>query len=122
MLWILAILMFAPIQLRAQTPRAAPHFEVHEASIRELQAAMAGNRVTAVQLVDAYLARIEAYDRGGAQLNSVLRLNPHARADAARLDSLRKAGTVYGPLHGIPILLKDNFSTRDAPTSGGSLA
>ncbi len=96
--------------------------EVTEASITDLQSAMAEGRTTAVGLVDAYLARIAAYDHAGPQINAIIRVNPRARADAARLDTERRAGRVRGPLHGIPIILKDNYDTRDMPTTAGSLA
>ena len=101
---------------------AAAPLDVHEATVAELQRAMADGRATSASLVDAYLARIGAYDQRGPQLNALIRLNPGARADARRLDGERRAGRVRGPLHGIPIILKDNFDTRDLPTSGGSLA
>ena len=106
--------------LHAQRP--APPFNVVEASVTELQDALRSTRLTSVQLVDAYLARIAAYDHAGPRLNSLIRLNPRARAEAAALDAERRAGTVRGPLHGIPIIVKDNYDTRDLPTSGGSLA
>ena len=96
--------------------------EVFEASITELQEAMSDGRVTAVQLVDAYLARISAYDQGGPALNSMVYLNPNARAQAAALDQERALRGARGPLHGIPIILKDNYDTADLPTSGGSIA
>ena len=96
--------------------------EVFEASIPDLQEAMADGRVTAVQLVDAYLARISAYDREGPALNSMVYLNPNARAQAAALDQERALRGARGPLHGIPIILKDNYDTADLPTSGGSIA
>ena len=96
--------------------------EVFEASIPDLQEAMEDGRVTAVQLVDAYLARISAYDQGGPALNSMIRLNPNARAQAAALDQERALRSTRGPLHGIPIILKDNYDTADLPTSGGSIA
>ena len=96
--------------------------EVFEASIPDLQEAMSDGRVTAVQLVDAYLARIGAYDHGGPALNSMIRLNPNARAQAAALDQERALVGVRGPLHGIPIILKDNYDVADLPTSGGSIA
>lgn len=95
---------------------------VYEASVAELQRAMASGRTTSVALVDAYLARIAAYDHGGPSLNAIIRVNPRARADAAALDAERAAGKVRGALHGIPVILKDNYSTRDMPTSGGSVA
>ena len=95
---------------------------VFEASIPELQAAMSAGRATSVALVDAYLARIAAYDQGGPALNAMIRLNPRARDQAAALDAERKAGKIRGPMHGIPVILKDNFSTRDMPTSASSVA
>ena len=106
----------------AQVPRTNATVEVHEATVTELQNAMASGRVTSAQLVDAYLARIAAYDQRGPELNTMIRLNPNARADAQRLDAERRQVRVRGPLHGIPIILKDNFDTADMPTSGGSLA
>ncbi|HEY4132299.1 MAG TPA: amidase family protein [Gemmatimonadaceae bacterium] len=110
----------------ARTTRAAPAVEtkdiVYEASIDDLQAAMASGRTTSVALVEAYLARIAAYDHAGPGLNAIVRLNPSARADAAAMDAERRAGRVRGPLHGIPIILKDNYATRDMPTSAGSIA
>lgn len=108
--------------LAAQAARSVGRVEVHEATITELQRAMTDGRTSAVQLVDAYLARIAAYDHRGPALNTMIRLNPNARADAQRLDAERRQGRVRGPLHGIPIILKDNYDTADLPTSGGSLA
>ncbi|MEO7997539.1 MAG: amidase family protein [Gemmatimonadaceae bacterium] len=104
------------------TPRAAVPFEVHEATVAQLQSAMADGRATSLQLVDAYLARIAAFDQRGPAINSMIRLNPQARAEARKLDAERKAGKVRGPMHGVPIIFKDNFNTSDMPTSGGLLA
>jgi Asp-tRNA(Asn)/Glu-tRNA(Gln) amidotransferase A subunit family amidase len=106
----------------AQSARRSVPVEVYEATIRELQAAMEQGRVTSAELVDAYRARIAAYDAQGPRLNAMIRLNPRAGAEAASLDEERRRGKVRGPLHGIPIILKDNFNTADLPTSGGSLA
>lgn len=97
-------------------------FEVFEVSIAELQAALSAGRVTSVALVDAYLKRMEAFDQFGPQLNAMIRFNPNARAEAAALDAERRAGRVRGPLHGIPIILKDNFETSGMATSGSSVA
>jgi Asp-tRNA(Asn)/Glu-tRNA(Gln) amidotransferase A subunit family amidase len=83
---------------------------------------MTAGHVSSLELVDGYLARIRAYDTSGPTLNAIIRLNPRARADAAALDAERKGGKVRGPLHGIPVLLKDNYGTRDLPTSAGSIA
>jgi Asp-tRNA(Asn)/Glu-tRNA(Gln) amidotransferase A subunit family amidase len=107
----------APTRAAAGAP-----VEVHEATITELQAAMAAGRTTSRALVDAYLARIAAYDLRGPAINAMVRVNQNARADATRLDAERREGRVRGPLHGIPIILKDNFDTADMPTSGGALA
>ena len=97
-------------------------FEVAEASILELQAALEDGRATSADLVDRYLARIAAYDRPGPALNTIIRLNPLARRQAEALDEERAAGTVRGPLHGIPVLMKDNYDMDWMPTTGSSLA
>ena len=113
---------------RANTTRstaiqsAAASVEVVEASITDLGNAMTSGKVTSVQLVDAYLARIAAYDHAGPELNTLIRLNPNARKEAAARDLERKQGHIRGLLHGIPIIIKDNYDTGDMPTSGGSLA
>ena len=101
---------------------AAPAFEVAEASIADLHRALEDGRVTSVQLVDAYLDRIAAYDRAGPFLNAMVRLNPAARERAAAMDAERAAGSVRGPLHGVPIVLKDNYDLAGMPTTGASLA
>src|SRR3954453_7719746 len=93
------------------------------ASAGEQQAAMTDGKVTSEQLVKAYLERIERIDRAGPKLNAVIALNPHAVADARKLDAERRAGHVRGPLHGVPILLKDNIESFDGTaTTAGSLA
>ncbi len=104
------------------SPERAGPLEVAEATIPELQEAMASGRTTAVELVEAYLARIAAYDQQGPRLNTIIRLNPEAPAEAEALDQERAAGTVRGPLHGIPIILKDNYDTADMPTTASSVA
>jgi amidase len=116
-------LALLPSIVAAQTARpTVKTLEVFEASVLDLQRAMADGKTTSVQLVNAYLARIAAYETQGPELNAMIRLNPRARADAERLDQERRAGRVRGPLHGIPIVLKDNYDTFDLPTSGGLLA
>ncbi len=107
----------APLSAQAPAP-----FEVMEATIADLRAALETGRVTSVDLVDAYLDRIAAYDQSGPKLNAIIRTHPGARAQAALLDRERAAGTIRGPLHGIPILLKDNYDTHDLPTTGSTLA
>lgn len=87
------------------------------------QAAMRAGTLTSEALVREDLARIAALDRAGPRLNAVIALNPHALADARKLDAERKAGHVRGPLHGIPVLLKDNIESNDGTaTTAGSLA
>jgi amidase len=107
--------------LDAQSHRAT-QFDPTEKSITELQDAMTSGRVSSAELTSAYLARISAYDHDGPSINAMIRLNPRARADAAALDAERKAGHVRGLMHGIPIVLKDNYDTKDLATSAGSLA
>ena len=105
-------------------PRSATDtdFEIAEATIPELQDAMGAGQVTSADLVDLYLARIAAYDRAGPALNTIVRLNPLAREQAMALDAERAAGTVRGPMHGIPVLMKDNYDMDWMPTTGSSLA
>ncbi len=95
---------------------------VYETSVADLQRMLANGEVTSVQLVEQYLARIEAYDRAGPRLNSIVRVNPAARGTAAELDRERAASGPRGPLHGIPVLVKDNYNTTDMPTTGSSVA
>jgi len=97
-------------------------FDPFEKTIRELQRAMTAGQITSTQLVQFYLDRIVTYDQTGPRVNAVLAVNPNAAADARALDDERKRGRTRGPLHGIPILLKDNFDTKDMPTTGGCLA
>lgn len=96
-------------------------FDVMEATIPELQAAMATGKVTSRELVEIYLARIAAYDEQGPALNAISVVNPNARREADALDAERKAKGPRGPLHGIPIIVKDNYDTADLQTAAGSL-
>jgi amidase len=100
---------------------AAP-YDVTEKTISELQAAMRSGAVTSAELVQSYLDRIAAYDQVGPAVNSVIHVNPSALRDARALDAERAAGRTRGPLHGVPVLLKDNYDTMDMPTTGASLA
>lgn len=97
-----------------------PPFAIEEATIAQIQSAVDAGMLSYEQLVQGYLERIEAYEDGGPRLNAIITLNPKARAEAAALDAERKARGRRGPLHGIPLLLKDNIDTADMPTSNGS--
>lgn len=113
---LLLLLLASAALLRAE-------FSGTDESVADLQAEMAAGRLTAVDLTKAYLARVEALDRAGPKLNSVIELNPDALAIAAERDAERRAGKVRGPLHGIPVLVKDNLDTADRmQTTAGSLA
>lgn len=97
-------------------------FDVFEASLPELQAAMESGRTSSEELVRQYLERIAAFDNAGPQLNAMLYLNPRALDDARALDRERAEQGSRGPLHGIPLILKDNFDTHDMPTTAGAVA
>ncbi len=100
-------------------PEPAAPFSVVEASFADMQAAMASGRTSSQAIVQQYLERIAKYD---PQLHASLAVNPHALERARELDAERAQGKVRGPLHGIPIALKDNIQTTDMPTTGGALA
>ena len=97
-------------------------FRLMEATISETQAALTDGTITSEQLVNLYLARIEAYDKQGPALNAVIRLNPNAVVEAQALDTERRASGARGLLHGIPVLLKDNFDTADMPTAASAVS
>ncbi|ATC64766.1 glutamyl-tRNA amidotransferase [Nibricoccus aquaticus] len=104
----------------AALPLRAVPLDLTTATIADIQTAFSAGTLTAEKLTTAYLARIEAYDKKGPALNAVIVLNPNALAEAKSLDAERKAGKVRGPLHGVPIVLKDNIDTFDLPTTAGS--
>src|SRR5919198_3882430 len=107
----------------AQTTTATAPSTFNEATIAQMQTAMGAGQTNAVELTTFYLNRIEAIDERGPGLNSVIELNPDALAIASTLDAMRRKGRVLGPLHGVPILLKDNIDTGDSmQTTAGSFA
>ncbi|MGD8327873.1 MAG: amidase [Acidobacteriota bacterium] len=98
-------------------------FELEEATISDLQERMASGELSAVAITDLYLGRIDALDKQGPAVNAMIELNPDAPAIAAQLDEERDAGNVRGPLHGIPVVIKDNIDTADRmQTTAGSMA
>ena len=107
------------------TGTAAAHttrFRVEEASVASIRAAIAEGSTTCREVVEASLDRIRAYDDAGPQLNAVLTVDEHALHTAADLDARYRAGGFTGPLHCVPVLLKDNYDTADLPTTAGSAA
>jgi len=98
-----------------------PAFDVMETTIAEIHAGYASGTLTARQLVQLYLDRIEAYDRSGPRINSVLTLNPAALEEADRLDDAYRRSGLVGPLHGIPVMLKDQIDVAGMPTTLGSV-
>lgn len=109
--WLLLLILAGPAK--------AATLNLTTATIGEVQVAFA-HGLSSEKLTAAYLERIEAYDRQGPAIQSVITLNPRALEEARSLDAERKSGKIRGPLHGIPVVLKDNVDTVDLPTTGGS--
>ncbi len=111
--------VLAAVLLALLSNAARAEFNVVEASIAEMQQAMASGRATSRELVQQYLIRIALYDK---KLNAVITVNPNALREAEERDYERTQGRLIGPLHGIPIAIKDNIHTTNMPTTGGALA
>jgi amidase len=114
-----ALVLLAPCAAHAQQASQQTSFSVVETSIPAMRQALEQKRVTSRELVRLYLERIGTYD---SKLHAVITVNPRALAIADSLDRLRAQGHILGPLHGIPVALKDNVHTTDMPTTGGALA
>jgi amidase len=114
---IIGVAIFASVSMAQTKP-----FTVDEATISSIQAAFKSGELTCRKLVQMYLDRIEAYDKKGPALNAVLTINPKALETAGELDKAFVAKGPVGPLHCVPVLLKDNFDTADLPTTVGSKA
>jgi amidase len=117
----LAASVSAATLLAAVPARSAPAFQLEEATIASIQQAVDAGTLTYEKLVQMYLDRIAAYEDGGPTLNSIITLNPEALATAQALDAERKKNGPRSPLHGIPVLLKDNVDTADMATTNGSV-
>ena len=112
-----------PEKLRANAPQHVKSFELDEATVADLQDGMKSGKFTARSIAQKYLERINEIDKHGPTLNAVIELNPDALAIAAAMDAERKAKGPRGPMHGIPVLIKDNIGTADRMmTTAGSLA
>jgi Asp-tRNA(Asn)/Glu-tRNA(Gln) amidotransferase A subunit family amidase len=128
MIFVLALIVFGSGQITgrtgptgtAQQPPAG--FSVEEATIAQIHAAMRGRRLTCRALVDAYLRRIDAYDKQGPALNALVVINPNATREADDLDRRFAQGGPTGPLHCIPAIVKDNFETIGLQSADGSLS
>ncbi len=117
-----ATVLAGPSFARTETQSVKP-FELDEVTIADLQESMESSRESAASITEKYLDRIREIDQSGPKINSVIEVNPEAIAIAKSLDKEREAGHVRGPLHGIPILIKDNIETGDRMmTTAGSLA
>jgi len=118
-----AVLLLAATPLAAQAPGRpavpATQFSVVEATIADMRKALDQHRTTSHDIVVQYLTRIAMYED---KLHAVITVNPRAIAIADSLDRLRAQGRILGPMHGIPVALKDNIHTTDMPTTGGALA
>src|SRR6266545_5085197 len=112
---------FAVTILLTLVPAFAKTIDVDSATIADINAAFDAGTLTAEKLVQLCLARIAAFDRKGPALHAVIALNPNALEQARALDAERKAKGRRSPLHGIPVVLKDNYDTFDLPTTGGSV-
>src|SRR5258708_19082452 len=114
--FVLACVLLAP------SSSVAAEFNLQTASFAEINKAFDAGALTSEKLVSLCLARIKAYDETGPKINAVIAVNPNALESARALDAERKTKGPRSPLHGIPIVLKDNYDTYDIPTTGGSKA
>ncbi len=108
----------AAVTVAAQPPR----FALEEATIAQVQAAFRDGSLTCRGLAEQYIRRIEAYDKNGPQLNAIVLINPEALKTADDLDRRFKQSGPVGPMHCVPVLVKDNYETIDMPTTAGSLS
>ncbi|HYM18717.1 MAG TPA: amidase family protein [Micropepsaceae bacterium] len=119
--WVFAAALIAFASTSMAQPKSDTPFQVVETSIDNIHAAMKAGKLTAHQLTQAYLDRIAAYDKKGPMINAVITLNPQALADADRLDATYRRSGFVGPLHGIPILVKDEIDAAGMPTTLGTV-
>ena len=116
---IVAAAVLAAATLSAQSP---PAFRLEETTIQQIQSALRAGSLTCRSLVEQYLARIDAHDKRGAALNAIVLVNPDALKAADDLDRRFRASGAVGPMHCVPVIVKDNYETVDMPTTAGSLS
>lgn len=115
----LRAMLVASMMATVSVPVHAATFDLSTATVADIQAAMDNGALSSEKLVQLYLARIKAYDQAGPKLNTVITLNKNALAEAKALDAERKTKGKRSPLHGVVVLAKDVYDTKDMPTSGG---
>jgi Asp-tRNA(Asn)/Glu-tRNA(Gln) amidotransferase A subunit family amidase len=113
------LLLVYPFPSEGQSQTRA--FHLTEATIQDVQDAYKSGRLTAHELVQLYLNRIEAYDKKGPSLNTIITINPRALQEADQLDAAFKASGLTGPLHGIPVIIKDQIDTKGIVVLGNSI-
>ena len=118
----LVVVLCGAVSLVVQQPPAVAPFRIEEATIRQVHDAMTAHRLTCRALVDAYLKRIDAYDKNGPAINAIVQINPDAQKEADELDRRFAQGGFVGPLHCVPTIVKDNFETIGLQSAGGSLS
>jgi amidase len=118
---VAALLASSAPSLAQAPPSAGTGFHGLEATIDGVHAALRSGQISCRTLVGLYVKRIEAYDKPGPSLNAVQIINPHALAEAERLDAAFRSSGPVGPLHCIPVLMKEQVETSDMPTTYGSL-
>src|SRR5436853_1364822 len=118
---IVTAVALAGILIGYSQSKPAPRFQVVETTIDDIHMAMSSGRLSSHDLVQAYLDRIKAFDKQGPALNCIITLNSGALQEADRLDAAFKRSGMVGPLHGIPVLVKDEIDTAGMPTTLGTL-
>src|SRR5215471_1406777 len=122
LLWALLIVIAWPLSVGPARGGSFDLMTTAEATISDIHAALEARQLTCRQLVQLYIDRIEAYDKKGPALNAIIMVNPNALAVADALDAKYAQSSFAGPLHCVPVIVKDNFNTVDMPTSAGSLS
>ena len=115
------LLVLALVFCGLRAAQTTPPFEVEEATIAQVHAAMREGRLTCLALVDAYVRRINAYDKNGPAINAIVMINPDANKEAEELDRRFAQSGLTGPLHCVPMIVKDNFETKGLQSSNGAL-